>query len=126
MADNATGGCQCGAVRFEAAGAPRFVANCHCRSCRKATGAAFSTWVGYTDDRVRMNGAAAYYVSSPGVRRGFCPHCGTPLSYAGDQWPGETHFLIGAFDDPARFTPQGDAFAGEALGWTQTFDVRQA
>ena len=51
-----SGGCQCGAVRYEARGAPKFVGNCHCRDCRKATGAAFSTYVCYLDANVRWTG----------------------------------------------------------------------
>jgi hypothetical protein len=111
------GGCQCGAVRFAADGAPRFVARCHCRSCRRATGAAFSTWVGFAEAQARWAGNPAFHASSPGVRRGFCRDCGTPLSYQGDKWASEIHILIGAFDEPAAFTPTNDAFPGEALSW---------
>lgn len=118
-----SGGCQCGAVRFEASGAPRFVCNCHCRSCRKATGAAFSTWIGFADDLHRWTkGAQAIYASSKGVRRGYCSACGTPLTYASERWPGETHFLVGAFDDPAPFVPRKDVYTEDALPWAQRSD----
>lgn len=114
----AQGGCQCGRVRFETSGAPGFVCNCHCVSCRKATGAAFSTWVGFKDDQVRwLKEEPASYASSPGVKRGFCAACGAPMTYAGDQWPGETHILIGMFDDPSAFVPRKDVFTGDALPW---------
>ena len=112
------GGCQCGRMRFETQGAPVFVSRCHCRSCRRATGAAFSTWVGFKEDQVRWRGdGPAFYASSPGVQRGFCNACGAPLTYAGDQWPGETHILIGAFDDPSGFVPRKDVFTEDALSW---------
>lgn len=112
------GGCQCGAVRFAAAGAPRFVANCHCKSCRKATGAAFSTWVGFNTEQVRwLTKEPPLHESSPGVKRGFCAECGTPLTYSGEKWSGETHFLIGVFDDPAAFTPRNEVFTEDALAW---------
>lgn len=112
------GGCQCGAVRFRTEGAPKFVANCHCRSCRKATGAAFSTWVGFHDDQVRWTkGAPSFHASSPGVKRGFCSTCGAPLTYAGEKWPGETHLVIGAFDEDSAFTPRDEVFTEDALPW---------
>lgn len=114
-----TGGCQCGAVRFEARGTPRFVANCHCQACRRATAAAFSTWVGFESARIAWHGERAIYESSPGVQRGYCRACGTPLSYSGKKWPGETHLLIGAFDTPGNLVPAGDAFEAEKLPWTQ-------
>lgn len=118
-----TGGCLCGAARFVAGGEPKFVARCHCSSCRRATGAEFSTWVGWRDEQVTWSGVRAVYPSSSGVERGFCQSCGTPLSYKGEKWPGETHLLIGAFDDPSAFAPRGDAFAAEALPWNRRTDA---
>jgi len=113
-----TGGCQCGTVKFQASGTPRFVSKCHCNSCRNATGAAFSTWVGFADEQVRwLKAAPSTHASSPGVARGFCADCGTPLTYAGDDWPGETHLLIGVFDTPSAFTPNKDVFTEDALDW---------
>jgi hypothetical protein len=112
-----TGGCLCGAVRFEARDVPRFIVNCHCADCRKATGAAFSTWVGYDSAKVSWTGQRSLHASSPTVRRGFCAGCGTPLSYSGKEWAAETHFLIGAFDESLDLVPTADAYAGEKLDW---------
>lgn len=118
MPQSHTGGCQCGSVRFTASGVPKFAARCHCASCRQATGAEFATWVGWRDDQVEWSaGEPQRYASSEGVQRGFCGKCGTPLSYQGAKWPGETHLLIGLFDTPQDFPPHGDAFKGEALPW---------
>jgi len=111
------GSCHCGAVRFEAGGPPKSVGRCHCDSCRRTTGGAFSTWVGFNDDQVKWLSPPAFYRSFEGVKRGSCRNCGTPLSYQGEQWAGETHFLIGVFDDPRVFVPGGDAFKEEALSW---------
>lgn len=112
------GGCQCGAVRFEANGDPKFVSNCHCYSCRKATGAAFSTWVGFNENHVRWTrGGPDIFNSSPGVSRGYCRSCGTPLTYAGEKWAGEIHFLVGVFDNPDAFTPRNESFTDDALLW---------
>lgn len=112
------GGCQCGAVRFIVQATPKFVARCHCAACRKATGGAYSVWVGFKESEIEWTaGAPAVYESSRGVRRGFCKSCGTPLSYQGEKWPGELHLTIGAFDEPEAFTPKGDAFPDEALPW---------
>jgi hypothetical protein len=37
-----TGGCQCGAVRYEISEAPQLVYTCHCNECQRLTGSAFS------------------------------------------------------------------------------------
>lgn len=113
-----SGGCQCGAVGFTTTGEPKFVARCHCASCRKATGAEFTTWVGWRDAQVEWSaGEPQHFASSDGVQRGYCGQCGTPVSYQGEKWPGETHLLIGLFDAPQDFPPGGDAFKDEALPW---------
>lgn len=115
------GGCHCKKVRFGASGAPKFVSRCHCDSCRRTTGGAFSTWVGFAADAAQWTAEPpAFYASSPGVKRGYCKACGTPLSYESDKWPGERHFLIGAFDDPRAFTPASDYLKEEALDWVKT------
>ncbi|MCW8126086.1 GFA family protein [Microbulbifer halophilus] len=112
-----SGGCHCGAVRFAASGEPKIVERCHCGSCRRTTGGAFATWVGFDDEQVEWLSPPAFYRSSKGVRRGFCRDCGTPLSYQGGQWAGETYFLIGVFEEPREFEPRGDVFIEEALDW---------
>ncbi len=113
-------GCQCGAARAQMQGAPKFTGNCHCAACRKATGAAFSTWVGFTTENVRwLTNPPSYYASSKNVARGFCAACGTPLTYSSDKWPGETHFLVGVMDEPEAYTPTSEVFSAEALAWAQ-------
>jgi hypothetical protein len=118
MSETYEGGCMCGRTRFVFAGPPRFVGNCHCGPCRKWSGAPMSTYVGGRDDQTRWSGAApAIYESSPGVERMFCRQCGGALAYRGAKWPGETHLLLGAFDDPTPFVPTSDVFVEEALAW---------
>ena len=118
-----TGGCRCGAVRFEVLGAPLWVAHCHCQDCRRTTATAMSTYAGFQRSRVRWTaGAPAIFSSSPGVARGFCGRCGTPLSYEGARWPDEIHLFVCAFDDPAAFAPQAHVYAAEQLPWLHLAD----
>ncbi|MFO7324634.1 MAG: GFA family protein [Pseudomonadota bacterium] len=113
------GGCNCGAVRFTARGRPRFISNCHCLDCRRATGAPFSTWVGFDSEQVSWKGERAIHHSSPTVSRGYCARCGTPLSYSGKQWSKETHLLVGTFDHQEGLVPTVDSFPEERLPWVQ-------
>ncbi len=120
------GACHCGRVKFRASGAPKFVSACHCESCRRTTGGAFSTWVGFPSTQVEWTGDSPYfYASSMGVKRGFCKSCGTPLTYQSDKWPDETHFLIGVFNDPALFAPKSDYMVEERLTWVKPVAEKQ-
>lgn len=112
------GRCLCGAVRFEATGAPKWVSWCHCESCRRHSGAPASVFVSFANDAVRVtDGEMTNYQSSPGVERGFCARCGSTLTCTNPRLPGETHFHIGAFADPAALTPAHTFFAAERLPW---------
>jgi hypothetical protein len=112
------GRCLCGAVGFEARGAPKWVLWCHCESCRRHSGAPASVFASFADDAVTITrGEIAKYRSSPGVDRGFCAQCGSTLTCGNEKLPGETHFHIGAFVDAAALAPVGTFFAEERLPW---------
>ena len=117
------GGCLCGAVRFKAGGRPLWVAHCHCRSCRRNTGSAAATFVGFEQDRFTYAaGAPGTYASSPGVTRSFCRDCGTPLTYRAERFPGEVHVYICTLDRPQDFVPQSHVHVGEQLPWLHFAD----
>jgi hypothetical protein len=118
-----SGGCLCGAVRYEASGQPFAVSHCHCRTCRKHNGAPVVTLAGYSVDQVTFSGTArSFYASSPGVARAFCANCGTPLTWEGDA--GELGRIleihISTFDNPEALAPTAHAFYPERISW---FDI---
>lgn len=118
-----SGHCLCGAITFEAVGAPLWVAHCHCQSCRRNTGGAVATFVGLRDDQFRYTkGEPKTFTSSPGVRRSFCADCGTPLTYQADRFPGEVHVYVSTFDQPDAFPPQLHVFVSEAISWLHLDD----
>ena len=45
------GGCQCGAIRYEATGDPAYSALCHCKDCRASAGAPMVAWAGISRRR---------------------------------------------------------------------------
>ncbi len=95
------GGCQCGAVRFAVRGEPEPATVCHCRMCQKAFGGPFAVLATVRlADLAWTRGAPAFFPSSDVVERGFCPNCGTPLTfgYRGEDTIG---LALGAFDRPA-------------------------
>ena len=51
-----TGGCQCGAIRYEISGAPQLVYTCHCRDCQRLTSSAFSMGLVVAENAFSMTG----------------------------------------------------------------------
>ena len=120
----ATGRCLCGAVPFTAVGDPLWVAHCHCHSCRRNTGSAVATFVGFRREQVRyLSGERSIHESSPGVRRGFCATCGTPLSYEADRAGGEIHLYLCTLDNPDDFPASGHVHHAERVAWFEIHDA---
>lgn len=67
-----TGGCLCGALRYEVRGEPFKGGLCHCADCRKITGSAF---LHYADWRPHQFNSTGDYKTFAG--RSFCPACGS-------------------------------------------------
>ncbi len=120
-----TGGCLCGAVRYETSGESFKVIHCHCQSCRKHNGAPVVTLAGFTANQVRFSGAERkIYESSPGVARAFCSTCGTPLTWegdGGDRGP-IVEFHISTFDTPEVLVPSVHSFYPERIPWMDVAD----
>jgi hypothetical protein len=78
-----TGGCMCGAIRYECEAEPIAMGNCHCRDCQRATGSGFAAAVLVPISAVKISGEVKYHEvtgdSGAIVRRGFCSNCGARL-----------------------------------------------
>ncbi len=75
-----TGGCLCGALRYESSEPPIRTTICHCRMCQKSTGSAFMVAVGFSRTALRFTkGEPKLYRSSPIKDKGFCANCGSLL-----------------------------------------------
>jgi hypothetical protein len=84
-----TGGCQCGAVRYEIAGAPLGIYVCHCRECRKQSASAFgiSVIVRTGDFRLKQGTVKSWTRDTDSGRRlrcVFCAECGSRLWHEGE------------------------------------------
>lgn len=78
----ATGGCLCGAIRYEVTGPLRPVVACHCSQCRRTSGHHVAATAA-PRDRVTITGSPRWFASSDSARRGFCPTCGSNLFWEG-------------------------------------------
>lgn len=116
----AHGACLCGQVRFAATLPTKWVAHCHCSYCRRAHGAPLVTWAGFQNEQVLIEQdtvAPAWYSSSPGALRGFCPRCGSPMFFKSERWPSELHVARALFTDPLDREPTAHVFYESHVPW---------
>ena len=117
-----TGRCLCGQVTWESDGPVNWAGHCHCRSCRRACSAPFTSFFGIDRDKVRWTGEIAVNQSSPTVRRGYCPSCGSQVHYQAEKWSHETHLYAATLDDPAKFQPKAHFHWAEKVDWVTVAD----
>ena len=112
------GGCLCGETRYRFSGEPLARANCHCRECRLAAGAASVAWVVVPVEHFDYTaGSPASHASSPGVSREFCARCGTALTYQHESSTTTIDITTATLDDPGAFPPERDVWVQEKVAW---------
>lgn len=99
-----TGGCQCGAVRYEVTAKPLAVYVCHCRECQKQSASAFGISVIVPAQAFSLRQGRVGHWSRPTASGGtldcmFCLECGTRIRHTA---PGEAVISIkgGSLDVP--------------------------
>lgn len=121
MSDVLTGGCQCGAVRYECGAEPLLMGNCHCRDCQRCTGSAYAPMIGVPSQAMTVTGEVSWYESRADsgsvASRAFCPICGARLFARSSADPTLMEIHAGSLDDPSRFKPAEDIFTSSAPPW---------
>ena len=79
-----TGGCACGAIRYEIPGEPLVESDCQCRDCQRKSGTGHGSYLTFAGRRsVKLTGEAKHWdivADSGNVKtRAFCPTCGSPV-----------------------------------------------
>lgn len=114
----ATGGCLCGAVKYEVHGKLYNVINCHCSKCRRIHGhiSAYASSKREALILVEERGLKWYRSvkdETPNVYRGFCKECGGSLFWD----PGrDEHIYIsaGTLDQPTGLKTIGHIWLSQA------------
>lgn len=113
-----SGGCHCGAIRYEIRGETINHALCHCVDCRRSSGAPMVGWAMMPHDILHVTGETSVYASSESGRRHFCIQCGTGLFYSNDEFlPGMVDVQTGTLDDPEELPAQAHIQTAERIGW---------
>ena len=103
-----TGGCQCGACRYEITAAPRSAYTCHCTACQNHTGSAFSMAVLVDEADFRMTRGTLKPIERKGdsgrtVPRFVCPDCGSWI--CNGPRPDGRRVRVGTLDDTSWVKP---------------------
>ena len=121
-----TGGCLCGAVRFEVTGPFLRAGWCHCERCRRHSGAAAGVQGRVARADFRLLAGAERVVAwrpAPGAAvKAFCEVCGSSL-FGGD-WPDgdEVSIRFGALDGDPGIRPQYHTFVDSKAPWDEIAD----
>lgn len=125
MTDIYSGSCLCGQVHFEAAGKPKRVGICHCKTCRKVSGSAFNLFAVYPRDAVKMIGVVSGRETPTESSRYRCRYCGAPV-YEIDKDSAEIELPVGAFDRIDLFEPSYEIWTSRREGWLPPFPTVSA
>ncbi|MBI3708151.1 MAG: GFA family protein [Proteobacteria bacterium] len=121
MSARYTGGCACGAIRYEIAAEPMKAGHCQCRDCQRATGAGHGSFMAFPDATLKLTGTPKYHEvkadSGNTVRRGFCPNCGSFLLGRNSGMTGMVAICAASLDDPTVFKPQMLLYASSGQAW---------
>ncbi len=115
-----TGGCLCDAIRYEIAGPPFRIANCHCEDCRRATGSAYATNLFFKEDKITLlQGVLKKFEhladSGSTMTKEFCNDCGSQIFGSGTKRPGAKYVTVGSIDDPSFVRPHVNLYTASAL-----------
>ena len=117
-----SGGCQCGALRYEADGEPLGSGHCYCADCRRASGSGFIPFMMFPAESLRVTGEARQW-RSPSFRgteavRNRCAACGS-LVFGGELGKDDSHTIYaGTLDDPRLFVPRIAIFTHDRPDWS--------
>ena len=117
-----TGGCACGAVRYQTPHAPVFQNHCQCRDCQRRSGTGHGSWLTFpARSEMALTGTVTEWLvaadSGNTKIHGFCPVCGTPVSLRFAAMPELIAVPAGSLDEPSRFTPQVLTYRARAPAW---------
>jgi hypothetical protein len=119
-----TGGCLCGAVRYEYEGEVGAAGYCHCEDCRRTSGSAFGVSVrvaaaGFRTTRGEPRAFTKAGDSGRLVTRCFCPDCGSPLFTLPPLHPEVVFIKAGSLDDPSVVAPNRQAWMRSKVAWAE-------
>lgn len=125
-----SGGCACGALRYETRSEPIFQNHCQCHDCQQRSGTGHGSYLTFPDRTgVTITGEAKTWRmtadSGNDKFQAFCPTCGTPVYLTFAAMP-FVAINAASLDDPSQFKPQAVTYAVKAQAWDRVDPALQA
>jgi len=118
-----TGGCACGAIRYEIAGEPLVCVDCQCRDCSRESGTGHASHLVFLRANASLSGQASLWdmTADSGNKktRAFCPSCGSPVYMTFAANPDIVTVRAASLDDPRRYNPQMVTYRKSGYAWDQ-------
>jgi hypothetical protein len=114
-----TGSCLCGSVAYEVDAPAGAIVHCHCQTCRKAHGSAFSSVSAVPREKFRWTRGEALlssFESSPGKLRRFCSRCGSHIFAERISNP-NVLLRLGCLDTPLADRPRCHIWRSDGATW---------
>ena len=112
------GSCLCGSVKYEISGVVGDIVHCHCTTCRKAHGSAFSSVAAVQDSDFKLLsvGSLKSYESSAGKSRYFCVNCGSQI-YAKRDNTSHIILRLGSVDSELNSPEKEHIWVSQKANW---------
>ena len=122
MSNLFTGGCLCGAIRYECSHRIAMVVVCHCSDCRKAHSgpAGYNARIRKDTLRIVRGEPRTYTVTADSglkLTRDFCPDCGSQLFSARANMPDHLSLKVGTLDDPSSLAEAVHIWTISKMPW---------
>jgi hypothetical protein len=128
MSESYTGGCGCGAIRYEISGEPMVQNDCQCRTCQRVSGTGHGSYLTFPRRiDVKLTGKASLWDVASDIESGgdpgnvkshaFCPTCGSPVYLTFSTMPDLFAIHAASLDDPSRYQPQLVTCGVQAYAW---------
>ncbi len=117
-----TGGCACGALRYETADEPMVMNDCQCGDCQRTSSTGHGSYLTFPRRAaVTLKGEATRWdmVGDSGnvKTRAFCPACGSPVYLTFAAMPDLFTVHAASLDEPGRYKPQMVTYRVRGEAW---------
>jgi hypothetical protein len=116
-----SGGCLCGAVRYQCHGEPFLAVHCYCTDCRRTSGGGHGSHLGVPRATVVFTGQLRSYVCAADsgnlITRAFCGDCGAQIYSDNAARPDFRFLRASSLDDPELFKPNFAVYAIRRASW---------